>query len=186
MKGLDKRQKLKTIAAHSAKECAYIAVFVALVIALQIVLSALPGVELVTVMFTAYAFAMGAKRGMIAATCFSLLRQMIFGFFPTVLILYIVYYNVLTLLFGLVGKSVKNNLKHLPWLVVLACFCTVCFTMIDNIVTPLWFAYSKRATELYFYASLPFLLPQVICTAVSVGLLFIPLVKVFQTLKSGL
>ena len=55
---------------HSAKECAYIAVFVALVIAAQLAFSAVPGVEVVTVLFVAYAFTFGVARGMIAATAF--------------------------------------------------------------------------------------------------------------------
>ena len=75
----------------TAKECALLAVFVALVIATQVILSAIPGVELVTVLFACYAFACGWKRGILAATTFSLLRQIIFGFFPTVLLLYLIY-----------------------------------------------------------------------------------------------
>lgn len=179
-------QKTKIKKGRTAKECAYVAVFVALVIALQVVFSAVPGVELVTVMFVSFSFAMGIRRGMISATCFSLLRQMIFGFFPKILILYFVYFNVLTLFFGIVGKSIKNKLKFLPIIVILACFCTVCFTMFDNILTPLWYGYSERATKLYFKASLPFMIPQVISTAVSTAVLFLPLSKIFQMLKRSL
>ena len=87
----------------SAKELAYISVFVALLIAVQLILSFIPGVELVTVLFVAYSFSMGVRRGMLAATTFSLLRQLDFGFFPTVLVLYLIYFNLLCLLFGLLG-----------------------------------------------------------------------------------
>ena len=71
----------------TAKECALISVFVSLVIAAQIALSAIPGVEIVTVLFVVYSFSCGVKRGMLSATAFSILRQIVFGFFPTVLIL---------------------------------------------------------------------------------------------------
>ena len=165
---------------HTAKECALLAVFVAIVIAAQIVLSAIPGVEIVTVFFVSYSFVVGWKKGMLAATAFSLLRQIIFGFCPTVLILYLVYYNLLTLSFGLLGMMIKDPIKGLPLIVLIACFGTVFFTMFDNILTPLWYSYSKRATELYFFSSLPFMVPQVICTAISVTCLFVPLWKVFK------
>lgn len=157
-----------------------LAVFVAVVIAAQTVLSFVPGVEIVTVLFVSYSFVVGWKRGMFTATAFSLLRQIIFGFFPTVLILYLVYYNLLTFCFGMLGKKMKAPVKYLPLIVMLACLGTVFFTMFDNILTPFWYGYSKRATELYFFSSLPFMIPQVICTAISVATLFLPLWKVFK------
>ena len=82
---------------NTAKECAYIAIFVALVIAAQMVLAVIPGVEFVTVLFVSYAFVFGWKRGVTAATVFALLRQFIFGFYPQVLVLYLLYFNALTL-----------------------------------------------------------------------------------------
>lgn len=169
--------------ARSAKECAYIAVFVSLVIAVQFALSFVPGVEIVTVTFVAYSFAMGIKRGMISAVAFSVLRQMVFGFFPTVLILYLIYFPLLTLCFGFLGRKINRPIKFLFLIVSVACVCTVLFTLIDNILTPLWYGYGEKSTRLYFTASLPFLLPQVICTAVSVSCLFFPLFKIFKKLK---
>lgn len=166
------------------KDCAYIAVFVALTIAAQLCLSFIPGVEVVTVLFVAFSFAFGCRRGVVAATVFSLLRQLVFGFYPTVLVLYLTYYNLLALLFGFLGRWEKFTPKKLILLTVLACVCTVCFTIMDNIITPLWYGYSKRALKVYFYASFSFMIPQVICTAISVGLLFFPLVKIFKTLKN--
>ena len=179
-------EKRKKRVVRSAKECAYLAVFVALVIAAQLALSAIPSVEIVTVLFVSYAFVMGAQRGMIAATAFSLLRQLTFGFFPTVLILYLVYYNLLTVCFGLLGKKIQIKLKTktLSWLVLIASTCTVCFTMIDCVITPLWYGYSASGAKAYFFASLPFMLPQVVCTAVTVSCLFLPLTKAFTLVKS--
>ena len=182
-----KRQKINNgKMAYSAKECAYLAAFVALVIALQLALSFVPGVELVTVSFITYSFVMGARRGMIAATAFSLLRQLVFGFQPVVLILYLTYFNLLTLGFGLLGKKMKPKPKNIVWFVVFACLGTVCFTMIDNILTPVWYGYTARAAKAYFFASLTFMVPQVICSAVSVACLFFPLTKVFYMVKRTL
>ena len=179
----DKRNLQKNKILRSAKECAYLAVFVALVIAVQMVLSAIPGVELVTVMFVAYSFTLGVKRGMCAATAFSLLRQMLFGMYPTVLILYLVYFNFLTACFGGLGKVIKSPLKYMVVIVLIACVCTACFTLLDNVLTPLWLGADKRSTILYFKASLPFMIPQIVCTAVSVATLFYPLHMAFKRIK---
>lgn len=169
---------------RASKECAYVAVFVALTIVAQLCFAAIPGVEVVTLLFVSFTFSFGAKRGVFAATAFSLLRQFIFGFSPTVLILYLVYYNVLAVGFGALGAKIKNPARSL-WLVVLtACLCSVCFSMLDNIITPLWYHYTPRAAHAYFLASLTVMIPQVICTAVTVGLLFLPLHKVFVLVKS--
>lgn len=171
--------------ARSAKECAYIAVFVALVISAQLVFAAIPGVELVTILFVAYAFTFGIARGMIAATAFSLLRQIVFGFSPTVLILYLTYYNFLTLIFGILGKNIKEPRKKLFWLVLVACVCTVCFTLLDNVITPLWYGYTQKAARLYFKYSLPVMIPQTVCTAITTTLLFLPLYKTFSIIKKS-
>ena len=170
----------KNSSGYTAKECALLAAFIAILIAVQAVLSAIPGVELVTVLFVCYSYVLGAKKGMIAATAFSLLRQILFGFFPTVLFLYLIYYNLLTLAFGLLGKAKNEKLKRLPILVSGACLGTLLFTVIDCVITVLWYDYGKKAALAYVYASLPFMIPQIICTAVSVALLFYPLIKVFK------
>lgn len=179
-------KKKKRLAVRGAKECAYLAVFVALVLVAQLCFAALPGVELVTVLFVSYAFVFGVKRGMLASTAFSIIRQLVFGFYPLVLILYLLYFNALTALFGCVGRTVKNPARALWWIVLTACFCTLCFSLLDSILTPLWYGYTKRATRAYFIASLSFTFPQVVCTAVSVGVLFIPLQRVLKRIKKGL
>lgn len=180
------KKRVKYIAVRSAKECAYLAVFVALAIAAQLALTAVPGVELVTVLFVSYSFVFGVKRGMLAATAFAFLRQLLFGFFPTVLLLYLLYYNALAALFGFLGGRVKKPLRALWWLTSVACICTVCFTMTDNIITPLFSRMQGEAARAYFLASFSVLLPQVVCTAVSVGVLLFPLQKAFAIAKRGL
>lgn len=171
---------------NSAKECAYLAVFIALVIGGQVALAVIPGIEIVTLLFVSYAFVFGAGRGVFAATAFSLLRQIVFGFFPTVLILYLAYYNALVCVFGGLGRVVKKTLRSLWWLTAVACLCTVGFTMLDNVITPWFYGFSDKAWRVYFYASFSFMIPQAVCTAITVGTLFYPLQRVFKQIRKGL
>ncbi len=180
-----KEKNGKKIRVRASKECAYLAAFVALLIVVQLCLSLLPGIELVTVLFVSYAFIFGVKRGGLAATAFSLLRQLVFGFYPTVFILYVLYYNLLALAFGFVGKKAKLP-RALWWIAVVACVGTAIFVAMDNIITPLWYGYDFSAMTAYWISSIPFLLPQLICTAVTVSLLFIPLTRAFAYAKRKL
>ncbi len=181
-----KEKKQKIFTRNTGKEIAYLAVFVALVITLQFCLSALPGVELVTVFFVGYAFTFGVGRGCLAAVAFALLRQLVFGFYLSVLLLYLAYYPLLTVGFGLLGKGVKNPVKGLWLLTLLACLGSCIFYALDCVITPLWYGYSWAATKAYVLACLPLLLPQLLCTAVTVGVLFLPLERVFGRVKKNL
>ena len=113
---MNDKNKAKITVKNTAKELAQLAVFVALVIAAQFALSFIPGIEVVTLLFVSYAFAFGIRRGMLAVTAFSVLRQLLFGFFPNVLVLYLLYYNALAALFGFLGKRVERPLKNLLWI----------------------------------------------------------------------
>lgn len=170
----------------TAKECAYVAVFTALLIGVQWVLSAIPNVEAVTTLFICYAFSFGVRRSMVCATAFTLLRQFVFGFFPTVLILYLVFYNALAVLFGALGKTRMRGVKSLLLVLPIACICTACFTVLDNVITPLWYGYSARAMRLYFTASLPVMITHIVSSAVGVALLFLPLTRAFVHVKGRL
>ena len=178
---LDKKQFHKK-GGKTAKEIAFGAVFVALAIGAQVALSAVPGVELVSLLFVAYAFVFGARRGMLAATAFSLLRQFVFGVFPNVLILYLIYYNLLALCLGLMGKNACLE-KRIWCVTAVACVCTVGFHLLDFFLTAIIGGYSQKAQEIYFTATIPVMLAQVACVAVTVGGLFIPLGKIFQSAK---
>ena len=57
---------------------------------------------------------------------------------------------------------------------------TVLFTMLDNVITPLIFGFSYHAAVAYAAQSLYTLVPQLICAAVTVAVLFVPLTKVIK------
>lgn len=162
----------------SAKDVAGAAVMCALLIAAQAALSAVAGVEVVTALFLPYCYVCGARRGL-AAVCFSLLRCFLWGFVPTVIILYLVYYCLFALVFGGLGRL----LRPLPMGARLAAVTaasvgmTALFTLLDDVITPLFYGYGARAALVYFYNSLPVMALQCACALVSVPLLFPPLVK---------
>lgn len=225
----------------NAKRVAVCAVSVALLIALQLTLSYIPGVELVTALLLCFCYSFGICMGLITATSFSLLRCILFGFNPNVIILYLVYYNLFAVLFGILGKktippwicftilsivavasayfavtglpisilyqlqvtimlwfvfaiSVALIITYAVLLIVnvgragreiasvtaLAAVCTICFSLLDDVISPLFYGYSLEAAKAYFVSSLYIMIPQTLCTLISVALLFHPLVTVFK------
>ena len=158
---------------------------VALLIGGQMALSGVSGIEIVTVMLLCFCFHYGIRHGIAVATTFSLLRCFFFGFQVNVIVLYLVYYNVFALFFGWLGKRITGRIS-LPKLCVIvasAMVFTVLFTMLDNVITPLIFAFHKNAAAVYFAQSLYALVPQTICTMVTVSILFVPLIKILQKIS---
>lgn len=158
---------------------------VALLIGGQMALSGVSGIEIVTVMLLCFCFHYGVRHGIAVATTFSLLRCFFFGFQINVIVLYLVYYNVFALFFGWLGKRITGRIS-LPKLCVVvasAMVFTVLFTMLDNVITPLIFAFHKNAAAVYFAQSLYALVPQTICTMATVSILFVPLTKILQKIS---
>lgn len=166
---------------QTTKNIAIISIFTALLIGGQLALSAVSGIEIVTVLFFSFAYVFGVKRSLFVANAFTVLRCLIFGFFPNVVLLYLLYYNLFAIVVGGIGKKMKReySIKKHVLLVVIAILLTVSFTLLDNILTPLIYAYTAQARIAYWYASVYTLMPQIICTAVTVSILFYPLYKAF-------
>lgn len=167
---------------NTAKNLATAGVFVALLIGGQFVLSGVSGIEIVTVLLLAYCYVCGVRQGMLVANAFILLRCFIFGFAPNVLILYFVYYNLFAVVFGLIGKAFARRyspIKHAA-LVLAAIVMTALFTVADNVLTPLMYGFSPFATKGYWAASLYTMIPQLICSLVTVSLMFLPLYKLLK------
>ena len=180
---MNNSDKIKNGALKSAKEVARSAVFTAMVIGAQYALSAVPFAEIVTLLFAVYSYAFGGVRGVVSAVAFALLRQLLFGFFPVVLALYLIYFPLLCLVFGTLRKTKLSGWKLIVVAVVVAVGCTVGFTLLDNLLTPLYYGYTSRAARAYFNASVPFMIGQSVCVAVTVGALFVPLVKAVEKVR---
>ena len=159
-----------------------VAMCVALLIAGQLALSSVTGIEIVTVMLLSFCYCYGVRHGIAIATTFSLLRCFIFGFQINVIVLYLVYYNLFAIFFGWLGGyfTGKNALLRTVVIVVAAVVFTALFTLLDDVITPLIFGFNENATRVYFYQSLAAVIPQTICAAVTVTLLFHPLTRVIK------
>ena len=164
------------------KSIVRVAMCVALLIGGQFALSSISGIEIVTVMMLCFCFCYGIRTGVAIATTFSLLRCMFFGFQINVVVLYLIYYNLFALFFGFLGKrfSGKLSLLKIAAVVASALVFTVLFTLLDDVITPLIFAFHPNAAKVYFYQSLYAMIPQTVCTLVTVSVLFAPLTKVIK------
>ncbi len=169
----------------SVKNIALIGMYVALLLSSQLILSGISGIEVVTVLLLCFCYTFGSLKGVAVATVFSLIRCLIFGFYLNVIILYLVYYNLFAVYFGWLGRrfSEKINPKSFFIVFVSTLLFTIGFTFLDNILTPLIYSYSQKAALTYFYASFYALVPQIICSAVTVLVFFKPLTKILLKLK---
>ncbi|MDE6868772.1 MAG: hypothetical protein K2J83_06510 [Clostridia bacterium] len=239
-----------------AKQIAYVAVMCALLIAGQYVFSFVVGVEIVTLLLVCFSSVFGVRSGVICAVSFSLLRCLIYGFSPTAVILYLVYYPSLAAVFGGLGHIKNSTFERCPawlivavnlllialmsacalvygfdvikvsrlwkttaevliWVIFCLCFselavfnslviankvfkkntgtpiklfafasvaavCTVCFTLLDDIITPLVLGSTRLTALTYFYTSFTAMLPQTVCTILTVLTLYLPLSSVLK------
>ena len=237
-----------------AKEIAYIAVTTAMLIGVQYALYYVPGVECVTVLLLCASYAFGARFGALTGLAFSLLRCLLVGFYPQVVVLYCIYFPLFGMIFGLIGKmkgelnlptkigvnivlaglsaaafcaAALNLIKitviyktlttilcwalggifacvlivfdciwifgrgraaatKLLWLFFItttAAVCTICFSLIDDVIAPIMLGMTSGGAITYFYGSFIAMLPQTICTIVTVWLLFYPLTAILKKLR---
>ena len=170
---------------NNTKFIVRVAMSVALLIAAQMALSMISGVEIVTVILLSLCFFYGIRTGLAIATTFSLLRCFFFGFQINIIILYLIYYNLFALFFGWLGKRLgtKLSLLRLGIVVGSAVVFTIAFTLLDDVITPLVYGFHPNATKVYFLQSLTAVVPQSICAAVTVSILFAPLQRVLRRIN---
>jgi len=162
-----------------------VAMCVALLIAGQLALTAVSGIEIVTVMMLCFCYCYGIRSGLAIATTFSLVRCLIFGFQINVIVLYLIYYNLFALFFGWLGKRFAGKVSFVKTVIVVACAVvfTVGFTLLDDVITPLIYAFHPNAAKVYFLQSLYAMIPQSVCALVTVSVLFAPLTGVIKKIN---
>lgn len=162
-----------------------VAMSVALLIGGQLALSSISGIEIVTVMMLCFCFSYGIRHGIAIATIFSLLRCFIFGFQINVIVLYLIYYNLFAVFYGWLGTRFSGEMSLFKTVIVVvsAVVFTIFFTLLDDIITPLLYAFHPNAALVYFLGSLHAMIPQSICTAVTVSVCFHPLTKAIKKIN---
>ena len=159
---------------------------VAMLISSQLALGSITGIEIVSVILAAFSFSFGVPVSLLTATAFSLLRCFVFGSYINIIFLYLIYYNLFALYFAWLGKKISHNLGFREVLIAIisSVIFTVCFTLLDDVLTPLFYGFSKAAAYAYFYASLYAMLTHTICVGITVATLFKPLTFVLSKIKS--
>lgn len=159
-----------------------VAICVAMLIGVQLALSAVTGIELVTVLLLCMCFCYGRRTGMTIATVFSILRCFVFGFQVNIIVLYLIYYNLFAFFFGWLGPRFTGKITLVKKLILIASAMafTICFTLLDDVLTPLLYGFHANAAKVYFLQSLTAVVPQTLCTLVTVSVLFTPLTRVIQ------
>ncbi|MBE6976138.1 MAG: hypothetical protein E7439_02935 [Ruminococcaceae bacterium] len=162
-----------------------VAMCVALLIGSQLALSSISGIEIVTVMMLCFCFCFGISHGIAIATTFSLLRCFLFGFQINVIVLYLIYYNLFAVFFGWLGRRFSGEMSFVKTVIIVASAVvfTVLFTLLDDVITPLLFAFHPNAAMAYFLQSLYAVIPQSICTLVTVSVCFHPITKVIKKIN---
>ena len=163
-----------------------VAICAAMLIGAQMALSAISGVEIVTVLMLCICFSYGVRTGMAVATVFSLLRCFVFGFQVNVIALYLIYYNLFAVFFGWLGTRFTGKIAFLGKVIIVASAMafTVFFTLLDDVITPLMFGFHPNAAKVYFLQSLSAMIPQTICVMVTVSVLFTPLTRAISKIDS--
>lgn len=82
----------------------------------------------------------------------------------------------------MIVRSKDGEGAELASVTSLAAVCTVIFTLLDDVITPLFLGYSAEAATAYFYAGFTAMLSQTISAAVSVFVLFLPLKRAFEAI----
>ncbi len=162
-----------------------VAMCVAMLIGGQLALSSISGVEIVTVMMLCFCYCYGIRHGIAIATVFSLLRCFVFGFQINVILLYLIYYNLFAVFFGWLGGRFSGETTSIRTITVVAAAAvfTLCFTLLDDILTPLIYGFHRDAAMAYFLNSLYALIPQTACAMVTVMVCFQPLTKVIKKIN---
>ena len=163
----------------TAKDISLIGIFTALLIGGQFALNFISGVEIVTVLLLSFAYYFGWQRSFLAVNAFSFLRCFIFGFFPNVMILYFVYYNLFVAVFSLLGLKFGKTIttKSHVILIITAVLMTVSFTVFDNIITPVYYKFSLETTKAYWITSLTAVVPPSFFTLLNLFVFFSLLLK---------
>ena len=157
-----------------ARFVAYTALAAASLTAGKFVLSAIPNVEIVTLLCAVYGFVLGAQ-GVLATCIFVACETLIYGLGPWV-ISYAIHWPAVALVFWLLSRFIKPS-RVIPTIV--AVIMTTSFGVLTALVdvglfSGFWDDFGQRFA-IYYVRGAVFYVTQIVCNAIVFPLLFKPL-----------
>lgn len=165
----------------SVTDIALTGIMAATLEAVKLALSALPNIELVSLLLALYSYVFGLS-GVLAAVIFVGAEILIWGL-NTWVISYLIYWPLFALLFWLVGKKISNRFAITGIAVVMTFFFGVLTSLVDiGLFSGYWDSFFERFT-IYYLRGVWFYVTHIICNTVVFITLFKPLEALFKKLK---
>ena len=165
----------------SALQIAYVAVCAATVTAGKMALAAIPNVEVVSLLLAAYGYCFGLL-GVLASFVFCAVEMLIWGVGSWV-ILYFIYWPLITAAFALFGKAGVKNRILIP---LFACAATTFFGVLSSLIdTGLFTGFHEMFWQRFaiiYVRGASFYITQIVCNAVTFTLLFFPFTSLLRRL----
>ncbi len=172
--------KQKTFS-FSVADVALTGVMAATLEAVKLALSALPNIELVSLLLALYGYVFGLS-GVLAAVVFVAAEVLIWGL-NTWVISYIIYWPLLALLFRLIGKKISNRFVITGIAVMMTFFFGILTSLVDiGLFSGYWDSFFDRFA-IYYLRGIWFCVVHIVCNAVVFLTLFKPLETLFKKLK---
>ena len=183
-------EKLKKRTVLTARYVAHVAVMAGLITALKFALSFLPNVELITLLIAVFSAVWGLKYSLPATLVFCTVEMAIYGVGSWVL-LYFIYWPLLAVIFHFALRG-KRPPVAMGIAVGIGFLMTAFFGVLSACTDTLFVvgAVSKDMLGTYFVSyyvkGLWFDIVHVVSVVASLLILFIPLVKISEKIKSGI
>ncbi|MGN0789573.1 MAG: hypothetical protein ACI4MY_06500 [Christensenellales bacterium] len=173
---------LKHATSIGAKKVALIAIMTATIEAGKLALSAIPNVEVVSLLCAVYGYVFGLI-GVVSIVLFVGIETLIWGV-NTWVLSYLIYWPMVCMIYWLLGRlKVNSRLIITAVIVVLTAFFGVLTSLVDvGLFSGFWEDFWQRFA-IYYSRGVVFYVVQIVCNAVVFPLLFLPLAKVLTKFK---
>lgn len=165
-----------------AKKVALIAIMTATIEAGKLALSAIPNVEVVSLLCAVYGYVFGLI-GVVSIVLFVGIETLIWGV-NTWVLSYLIYWPMVCMIFWLLRLlKVKSRLIITAVIVVLTAFFGVLTSLVDvGLFSGFWDNFWQRFA-IYYSRGIVFYIVQIVCNAIVFPLLFLPLAKVLAKFR---
>lgn len=173
---------LKHATSIGAKKVALIAIMTATIEAGKLALSAIPNVEVVSLLCAVYGYVFGLI-GVVSIVLFVGIETLIWGV-NTWVLSYLIYWPMVCMIYWLLGRlKVKSRLIITAVIVVLTAFFGVLTSLVDvGLFSGFWDNFWQRFA-IYYSRGIVFYVVQIACNAIVFPLLFLPLANVLTKFK---